>query len=50
VLFRSVKFIAGIGLIEADTKVFENTGSHEQLAARNCGVICLFVCLFVCLL
>ena len=33
---------AGLGLIEADTKVFDIIGSNEQLAGGNCDVACLF--------
>jgi hypothetical protein len=37
------KLTARLGLIEADTKVFDIIGSNEQLAAGNCDFVGFFV-------
>jgi hypothetical protein len=36
------KLTAGLGLIEADTKVSDIIGSNEQLAGGICDVVCFF--------
>ena len=36
------KLTAGLGFIEAGTKVFDIIGSNEQIVEGNCDVACLF--------